>query len=37
MPATSTLIPLRQILMRKIDGWQSLAEKLSNQIIDLAA
>jgi hypothetical protein len=31
------LIPLRQILMRKVDRWQSLAEKLSNQIIDLAA
>ena len=26
-----------QITMRKVDGWQSLAEKPSNQIIDLAA
>jgi hypothetical protein len=23
--------------MRKVDGWQSLAEKPDNQIIDLAA
>jgi transposase-like protein len=26
-----------QIIMRKVDGWQSLAEKPDNQIIDLAA
>jgi hypothetical protein len=26
-----------QIMMRKIDGWQTLAEKPANQIIDLAA
>jgi len=26
-----------QITMRKVDGWQSLAEKPSDQIIDLAA
>jgi hypothetical protein len=26
-----------QIVMRKIDGWESLAEKPSDQIIDLAA
>jgi hypothetical protein len=24
-------------MMRKVDGWPSLAEKPSNQIIDLAA
>jgi hypothetical protein len=37
MPATSTLIARHQIFMRKVDGWQSLAEKPSNWIIDLAA
>jgi hypothetical protein len=26
-----------QIIMRKVDGWQSLAEKPDNQIIDLAS
>jgi transposase-like protein len=26
-----------QIVMRKVDGWQSLAEKPADQIIDLAA
>lgn len=26
-----------QIRMRKVDGWQSLSEKGSDQIIDLAA
>ena len=26
-----------QMTMRKVDGWQSLAEKPSDQIIDLAA
>jgi hypothetical protein len=26
-----------QIVMRKVDGWKSLAEKPSDQIIDLAA
>jgi len=26
-----------QFAMRKVDGWQSLAEKPSDQIIDLAA
>jgi hypothetical protein len=26
-----------QITTRKVDGWQSLAEKPSDQIIDLAA
>lgn len=26
-----------QVTMRKVDGWQSLAEKPSDQIIDLAA
>jgi transposase-like protein len=26
-----------QIVMRKVDGWQSLAEKAADQIIDLAA
>jgi hypothetical protein len=26
-----------QIIMRKVDGWQSLAEKPDDQIIDLAA
>jgi len=26
-----------QITMRKVDGWQSLAEKPADQIIDLAA
>jgi hypothetical protein len=36
MPATSDLDP-GQILVRKLDGWQSLAEKPSNQIIHLAA
>ena len=31
------LLASGQIVMRKVDGWQSLAEKPSNQIIDLAA
>jgi putative transposase len=31
------LLASGQILMRKVDGWNSLAEKPSNQIIDLAA
>jgi len=26
-----------QITMRKVDGWESLAEKPSDQLIDLAA
>jgi hypothetical protein len=26
-----------QITMRKVDGWQTLAEKPANQIVDLAA
>jgi putative transposase len=26
-----------QITMRKVDGWQSLVEKPSDQVIDLAA
>ena len=26
-----------QIVMRKVDGWQSLGEKPADQIIDLAA
>ena len=26
-----------QIVMRKVDGWQSLAEKPADQVIDLAA
>jgi len=32
-----TLLASGQITMRKVDGWQSLAEKPSDQIIDLAA
>jgi putative transposase len=31
------LLPSGQITMRKVDGWQSLAENPSDQIIDLAA
>jgi putative transposase len=31
------LLASGQIVMRKVDGWPSLAEKPSNQIIDLAA
>jgi transposase-like protein len=31
------LLASGQIVMRKVDGWQSLAEKPSDQIIDLAA
>ena len=32
-----TLTESGQIVMRKVDGWQSLAEKPADQIIDLAA
>ncbi len=31
------LLASGQITMRKVDGWQSLAEQPSDQIIDLAA
>jgi hypothetical protein len=31
------LLASGQIAMRKVDGWQSLAEKLSDRPIDLAA
>jgi hypothetical protein len=31
------LLASGQIAMRKVDGWQSLAEKPSNRPIDLAA
>jgi hypothetical protein len=31
------LLASGQIAMRKVDGWRSLAEKPSDQIIDLAA
>jgi putative transposase len=31
------LLASGQITMRKVDDWQSLAEKSSDQIIDLAA
>jgi putative transposase len=31
------LLASGQITMRKVDGWQTLADKLSDQIIDLAA
>ncbi len=31
------LLASGQITMRKVDGWQTLAEKLSDKIIDLAA
>ncbi len=31
------LLPSGQITMRKVDGWQTLAEKPSDKIIDLAA
>jgi transposase-like protein len=31
------LLASGQITMRKVDGWQSLGEKASDQIIDLAA
>jgi putative transposase len=31
------LLASGQITMRKVDGWQSLAEKPSDQILDLAA
>jgi putative transposase len=30
------LLASGKMTMRKVDGWQSLAEKSSNQIIDLA-
>jgi hypothetical protein len=33
----SALLASGQITMRKVDGWQSLAERPSDQIIDLAA
>ena len=32
-----TLLASGQITMRKVDGWQTLAEKPDDQIIDLAA
>ncbi len=32
-----TLLASGQITMRKVDGWESLAEKPSDQSIDLAA
>jgi len=32
-----TLLASGQIFMRKVDSWKSLAEKPSDQIIDLAA
>jgi putative transposase len=31
------LLASRQITMRKVDGWESLAESPSDQIIDLIA
>ena len=31
------LLASGQIVMRKVDGWQTLAEKPSDHIIDLAA
>jgi putative transposase len=31
------LLASRQITMRKVDGWESLAESPSDQIIDLVA
>jgi putative transposase len=31
------LLASGQIVMRKVDGWQRLAEKPPNQIINLAA
>jgi putative transposase len=31
------LLASGQITMRKVDGWESLAEKPSDQLIDLAA
>ena len=31
------LLASGQIVMRKVDGWQTLAEKPADQIIDLAA
>ena len=31
------LLAAGQIIMRKIDGWETLAERLSDQAIDLAA
>jgi hypothetical protein len=31
------LLASRQIAMRKVDGWRSLAEKSDDHIIDLAA
>jgi putative transposase len=31
------LLASGQIVMRKVDGWKSLAEKPSDQIIDLVA
>jgi transposase-like protein len=33
---SSALLASGQIVMRKVDGWQSLADKPSDQIIDLA-
>jgi hypothetical protein len=33
----AALLASGQIAMRKVDGWRSLAEKPSDQIIDLAA
>jgi putative transposase len=26
-----------QIIMRKVDGWQTLSQKLSDQLVDVAA
>ncbi len=31
------LLASGQIIMRKVDGWESLTEKPSDQLIDLAA
>jgi putative transposase len=31
------LLASGQIVMRKVDGWPSLSEKPSDQIVDLAA
>jgi len=31
------LLTSGQITMRNVDGWQSLSEKASDQILDLAA
>ena len=35
--AVWALLASGQITMRKVDGWQTLAEKPDDQIIDLAA